>query len=134
MNTQKITNKSRRNGLVLMGFFFLVTLINNPLNAQQKNITVEGIVKSSIKPLDGVSIYLKGSSTGTISKANGSFKFPTKLKTGDVLIFSFLGFTKQSVVINEESTNLNILMEEAPVEMLSALNSNKPYKSKRRKN
>ena len=125
-NTKKIKNNSYRNRLILMSFFFLITLISNPLNAQEKNITVKGIVKSDVEPLDGVSIYLKGSTTGTISKANGSFTFPSKLKAGDVLVFSYLGFTKQSIVITKESTNLDVVMVESPVEILSALNSNKP--------
>lgn len=133
-NKKKIKNNTYKNGLILMSFFFLITLISNPLSAQEKNITVKGVVKSNAEPLDGVSIYLKGSTTGTISKANGSFTFPSKLKAGDILVFSYLGFTKQSIVITKDSANLDILMVESPIEVLSALNSNKPYKSKRPKN
>ena len=80
-----------------------------------------------------MSIYLKNSKTGTVSKADGSFTFPSQLQAGDVLIFSYLGYEKKSLIINVTSTYLEILMKEAPIDVLSAVNSNKRFKSKRLK-
>ena len=119
--------------LFLIGFLLLTTILSNSLQAQDKSITVKGIINSKIGYLDGVSIYLKGSKTGTISKADGSFIFPLQLQTGDVLIFSYLGYEKKSLVVNETTTNLKVFMEEAPIDVLSAINSNKRFKSKRQK-
>ncbi|GGI56652.1 carboxypeptidase-like regulatory domain-containing protein [Winogradskyella haliclonae] len=128
-----LQNSTSNKVLLLMGFIFLATILCNPLQAQNKSITVKGIVNSEIGPLDGVSIYLKNSKTGTVSKADGSFTFPSQLKAGDVLIFSYLGYDKQSVVITETSSYLDIFMKEAPIDVLSAVNTNKRYKSKRSK-
>ena len=126
-------NSTSNKVLLLMGFLFVATFLYNPLQAQNKSITVKGIVNSDIGPLDGVSIYLKNSKTGTVSKADGSFTFPSQLKAGDILIFSYLGYDKQSIVITETSSYLDIFMKEAPIDVLSAVNSNKRYKSKRPK-
>lgn len=119
--------------LFLLGFILLTTILSNPLQAQDKSITVKGVINSEIGPLDGVSIYLKNSKTGTVSKADGSFTFPSQLQEGDVLIFSYLGYEKKSLIINVTSTYLEILMKEAPIDVLSAVNSNKRFKSKRLK-
>ena len=116
--------------LFLIGFILLTTILSNPLRAQDKSITVKGVINSEIGPLDGVSIYLKNSKTGT---ADGSFTFPSQLQAGDVLIFSYLGYEKKSLIINVTSTYLEILMKEAPIDVLSAVNSNKRFKSKRLK-
>ena len=119
--------------LFLLGFILLTTILSNPLQAQDKSITVKGVINSEISPLDGVSIYLKNSKTGTVSNADGSFTFPSQLQAGDVLIFSYLGYEKKSLIINVTSTYLEILMKEAPIDVLSAVNSNKRFKSKRLK-
>ena len=119
--------------LFLIGFILLTTILSNHLQAQDKSITVKGVINSEIGPLDGVSIYLKNSKTGTVSKADGSFTFPSQLQAGDVLIFSYLGYEKKSLIINVTSTYLEILMKEAPIDVLSAVNSNKRFKSKRLK-
>ena len=119
--------------LLIIGFLLLATILSNPLQAQDKTVTVKGVINSEIDPLDGVSIYLKNSKIGTVSKADGSFTFPSQLQVGDVLIFSYLGYEKQSLVVNATSTNLEIFMKEAPIDVLSAVNSNKRFKSKRPK-
>ena len=119
--------------LLLIGFLLLTTILSNPLQAQDKTVTVKGVINSEIGPLDGVSIYLKNSKIGTVSKADGSFTFPSPLQVGNVLIFSYLGYEKQSLVVKETSTYLEIFMKEAPIDVLSAVNSNKRFKIKRPK-
>lgn len=132
MKTLETQNKIKKS-ITLLVLLFTLTSISNNLNAQTRTVTIKGIINSDIGPLDSVSIYLKNSKTGTISKGDGTFTFPTQLKVGDVLIFSYLGYEKQSFVIKQTSSFLDIFMKEAPVDILSATNSNKPYKSKRSK-
>ncbi len=119
--------------LLIMGFLFVATFLYSPLLAQNKSVTVKGAIKSDIGPLDGVSIYLKNSKTGTVSKSDGTFSFPSKLKLGDVLIFSYLGYEKQEIIIKPSSSYLDIFLNEAPIDVLSAVNTNRPFKSKRSK-
>lgn len=120
-------------------FFFglLITffLLSNSVNAQE--IQVKGIVKGQYEEetelLSGVSVYLKGTNEGVTTNKKGEFTFPKKLKKGDVLFFSYLGFEKQNVKITEKSSFLTITLKEEDIEMLGALNSQKKYKSKRTK-
>jgi len=119
--------------LFILSLLFLTTTLCNTLQAQNKSVTVKGVINSEIGPLDGVSIYLKNSKTGTVSKTDGSFTFPSKLQVGDVVIFSYLGYEKQSLTVKETSTYVEIFMKEAPIDVLSAVNNNKKFKSKRPK-
>ena len=110
----------------------MISLFSNIVSAQEM-VNVKGVVKSDNEALADVSIYVKGSSTGTVSKSNGSFTYPNPIQVGKTLVFSFLGYTTREIVITPESTYLEVIMEEAPVDILSAPNTNKPYKSKRQR-
>ncbi|MBX2917570.1 MAG: carboxypeptidase-like regulatory domain-containing protein [Cyclobacteriaceae bacterium] len=82
---------------------------------------LKGVVLASKDnaPLAGVNIYLKGTSIGTFSDAEGKFTFPRNLATGEVLVFSFVGLLKQELIV---STNLpesvEVRLEEDPINIL----------------
>ena len=120
--------------LLVLGLFFALFLFSNATNAQ---IQVKGIVKGQtiekIDVLNGANIFLNGTKIGSISNKKGEFTFPQKLKKGDVLIFSYLGFVKKRIKITENSSYLTVILQEDENQMLGALNSNKRYKSKRSK-
>ena len=71
--------------------FLLLLLFSgmNVLFAQGKTIT--GTVTDGTGPLPGVSILIKGTSTGTESDFDG--KYSISANVGDVLVFSFVGMT-----------------------------------------
>ena len=64
----------------------------------------------------------------------GKFTFPKKLKTGDVLVFSYLGYETQKVSITDKTSFITLELTPDMVEMIGAVDTNKPYKSKRKKN
>jgi hypothetical protein len=71
---------------------------------------VKGTVKDADKqPLQGVSVYLKGTTVGTVTDAEGNFTFPQELQPGDVLIFAYIGFETREYVVGKDSA--------APIEM-----------------
>jgi hypothetical protein len=75
------------------------------------NGQVTGVVTSAEdgSALPGVNIVLRGTTTGTVTDFNGKFDFPTSLKEGDVLVFSFIGLeTKEFAVSKKIAANLNI--------------------------
>ena len=96
-----------------------------------KNEEQQTIEKLEI--LNGANIFLKGTKTGTSSDRKGKFTFPKKLKAGDVLEISYLGFVTKRIKIKQNSSYLKITLQEDNNEMLGAVNSNKRYKSKRKK-
>ncbi len=84
----------------------------NPKDIQasqfENNILVKGNVSENSIPLPGASIVLEGSSIGTQTNFDGDFEFPEKLKKGDVLVISYIGFTTQKAVITNEKSVFNI--------------------------
>lgn len=82
--------------------------------AQEKGVwRVSGIVKDQHGvPLPGVTIILKGSSTGTATDASGKFKMHFIDENETVtLVFSFIGMISQEVVVKDFiKENLEIVM------------------------
>lgn len=137
MKTFKIQTIVR--SICLIAIFMLSGLLTNDMYAQtnstktnqNEKLTVSGVVTDDKGALPGVNIVLKGESVGTITDENGIFTFPKALSSGDVLVFSFLGYEKQEVKIDAQTTVLKITMSSDLVEIMGAPNSNTPYKSKR---
>ena len=124
-----------KSACITLGLFLSIFFFSSSFQAQE--IQVKGIVKGktldNTEILKGANIFLKGTKTGTSSNKKGEFIFPQKLKIGDILEISYLGFFKKTITIKENSTYLNITLQEDNNHMLGALNSNKRYKSKRPK-
>jgi len=75
---------------------------------QQK--TVSGKVTDEYgEPLPGVTIVVKGTTTGTVTNADGEFSL-ANLPADAVLQFSFVGMKTQEVVVGNQTT-INITME-----------------------
>ena len=75
----------------------------------QKTVTGQ-VVDQTGEPLIGVSIQVKGSTTGTITDFDGNFAMPN-VKAGDVLVFSYVGYTSQEVTVGNQST-INVTLSE----------------------
>ena len=79
--------------LLLIGILFS----SFTMFAQQ---TVKVVVKdkTSGEPLPGVSVVVKGTTRGTETDFDGNFTLE-KVKTGDTLVFRYLGYADNEVVI-----------------------------------
>ena len=84
INSNNYTMKTKFNGFLTL-FLALVVQISF---AQEK--TISGTVSDESGPLPGVSVLIKGTTTGTETDFDG--KYSIKAKTGDVLVFSYLGY------------------------------------------
>lgn len=91
---------------VFLSLFFCVPVI---LYSQQ--LKVSGTIKDAKTNdvLPGVSIVIKGTTTGTSSGMDGVYSIQAKIN--DVLIFSYLGYQAKEVKITTQ--NLNISLEES---------------------
>lgn len=77
--------------------------------------TVKGTVEASDgEPLPGVSIAIKGTTTGTITDIDGHFQL--QAEPDDVLQFSFIGFKVKEVLVGQQTT-LDIVLEETLVSL-----------------
>lgn len=68
---------------------------------------IKGIVVDEFgDPLPGVNVLLAGSQIGISTDREGKFEFPQKLKEGDVLVFSFIGFQIKEYRIRKGETSV----------------------------
>ncbi len=83
----------------------------NAAPASQENLTVSGVVTSAADqlPLIGVSVQVKGTSTGSITDLDGNYS--VSVASGQTLVFSYIGFKTQEIQITNQKT-LNVVMEE----------------------
>ncbi|PWD98472.1 SusC/RagA family TonB-linked outer membrane protein [Marinilabilia rubra] len=79
----------------------------------QTNLIQGKVTDSGGEPLPGVSIVIKGTSTGTITDVDGNFQ--VEASPSDVLQFSFIGFDKLEVPVGDDTSFRNISMQESVV-------------------
>ncbi len=87
-------------------FFIFLLGLNLQMIAQ---VTIQGTVKSATdgSTLPGVSILLKGTTTGTVTGLNGHYSISAP-KNG-TLVFSYVGFKSQEILIgNQKTININL--------------------------
>ena len=77
-----------------------------------QKITVSGnLTDSQGEGLIGATIFEEGTNNGTITDFNGSFEVSVKGK-GAVLIFSYLGYSTKKVTVDNETSSMNVRLEE----------------------
>lgn len=78
----------------------------------QTEKTITGTVISNLdgELLIGVSVAVKGSTIGTVTDING--KYSIKASQGQTLVFSYIGFIMQEIVINNQNTIDVLLVED----------------------
>jgi ferric enterobactin receptor len=93
---------------LLMAFFSVA-------GAYAQTKTIKGkVVDSSEQPVIGASVKVKGTTTGTITDANGEFAI--KASSKDVLVFSFVGYTSEEDAVGSKAT-FNVTLKESSVQM-----------------
>ena len=84
---------------------------NNISVAQQSDGIVKGlVVDQSGEPLIGVSITVKGQTTGTVTDVNG--RYSLKAAPGTTLVFSYIGYTPKEVKANS-GKELNVTLAQS---------------------
>ncbi|MDJ1481283.1 TonB-dependent receptor [Cytophagaceae bacterium YF14B1] len=92
----------RKIQLLLMSFLFIST-ISLTVQAQERVVTGRVIDSGTNDPLPGVSVIVKGTTTGSITDATGKYSI-TVAQSNAILQFSFIGFATKEVTINGQST------------------------------
>ncbi|MCF7567506.1 SusC/RagA family TonB-linked outer membrane protein [Sabulilitoribacter arenilitoris] len=76
--------------------------------AQEK--TISGTVSDETGlPLPGTTVLVKGTSSGTSTDFDGNYSIDAS--TGDILVFSFVGYTSQEITVGSSNT-INVTMQE----------------------
>ena len=102
----------------------------------EKSIVVKGtLLDEDGLPLPGASVHLEGTPRGTSTNFDGYFEFPEKLRQGDVLTFSFIGYTSKKVIIDNKNsaknTFLKVDMKMDSCILVGKIAVKKVYKSKK---
>ncbi|MBK5721878.1 TonB-dependent receptor [Dysgonomonas sp. Marseille-P4677] len=98
------------NHIVLSTNISINTVIKNGEKQQSKEIT--GTVKDeNSEPLAGVTVLVKGTTSGTVTDENGKFMIRVQNNQSITLIFSLLGFIVQEVKVGDK-TEVHVMMQE----------------------
>jgi TonB-dependent SusC/RagA subfamily outer membrane receptor len=96
--------KTKLNGFLTLLLAFVVQI------SFAQNKSVSGVVSDqSGTPLPGATVLVKGTNNGTTSDFDGNYTIQTA--SGDVLIFSFIGYVAKEVNVGD-SANINVTLEE----------------------
>lgn len=81
------------------------------MKAASQSLTVSGVVTSATDkmPLIGVSVLVKGTTNGTITDFDGNYSLG--VEKGQTLVFSYIGFITQEIVIADQKS-LNVELKE----------------------
>ncbi len=88
-------------------FSLLLALSMQFAFAQERTIT--GTVSDAIGPIPGVNVLVKGTKIGVQTGFDG--KYSIKAKTGDVLVYSFVGMKETTANVGT-SSNVNVRMDQ----------------------
>lgn len=97
-------------------FILLISLII-PFNLFAQTTAITGtVIDAGNEPLIGVSILVKGTTTGTLTDPDGGFS--VNAKKGDVLVFSYMGMKTKEVTLGDDK-NLQITLSDDSSIMLN---------------
>jgi iron complex outermembrane receptor protein len=88
----------------------LFLLIFLPIVGWSQSINISGKVSDNKDVIPGVSVSVKGTSKGATTDFNGNYEI--SVAKGDVLVFSFIGYTSQEITISNQSI-INVTLKES---------------------
>jgi len=86
---------------------------DSPTSVNQEFSVKGTVVSGDGEPLPGVTIIVKGTSTGTITDIDGAFAL-NGIKSSDVLVFSFIGMKTQEIAVGSQ-TAFSVVMEDETI-------------------
>lgn len=93
--------------IFLISFFSL--LFFSGIDAIAQNTTVTGTVTDADgKPIENVSVAVKGTNNGTTTAANGTFRLVVTKPSGNRLVFSSVGFTDKEITQSGSSISIQL--------------------------
>ncbi|WP_026236160.1 SusC/RagA family TonB-linked outer membrane protein [Pontibacter roseus] len=94
--------------VLLLNFLFLFALLGQVM-AQSRTVTGKVTAAGDGVPLPGVSVVVKGTTTGTATNADGSFSVNVPADAG-TLVFRYIGYVTKEVAVGSNST-VNVALE-----------------------
>lgn len=101
----------------LCSVLWLLCLAGSLAMAQDLNLSGRVTIAGSDDPLPGVTITVKGTTISTVTNPDGTYTLALSGMSEATVEFSFIGFKPVSQTVNSSNANLNISLEEAPLEV-----------------
>ena len=95
---------------ILLASCMCLTIAWSNVMAQERSVTGKVTAEEDGSPLPGVNVVLKGSTTGTVTDSEGSYKLSLP-QEGGTLVFSFIGLKTQEILVGQQSV-LDVQMGE----------------------
>ena len=96
----------------MKNFLLILSCLCIAIMTQAQERTVTGTVVDGLKdPLIGVSIQQKGTDNGTITDADGRFSLTIRTNADAVLVFSYIGYVSQEIIVGNQQV-LNVTLSE----------------------
>jgi len=97
--------------LMIKKLFLLWIALLPVFNVFAQQRTVSGMVTDEADgtPLIGVNIVIKGTTTGTVTDANGYYSI--EASPGDVLVYSYVGYNIREIEVGDQ-TEINVSLEQ----------------------
>jgi hypothetical protein len=106
-------------------FMLFMMAVNYCFGQSSKQTTIIGkVIGPQDEPIQYANVYLKGTSTGTVTNSKGMFKFQTNLKGSYTLIISLIGFVDYEKQLNLPSVNKYSLEIQLKEKLLDLGNAN----------
>jgi TonB-dependent starch-binding outer membrane protein SusC len=101
----------RRKSICLIIPLLLLTINHVEAFQQSRRVTGQVVSRTEIEGLPGVAVTIKGTNRGTVTDIDGRYNIEV-LSSESVLVFSFIGYTPQEVLVGNQST-INIDLSES---------------------
>lgn len=88
----------------------LLVLILSGLGVEAQTHQISGTVNDAQGPLAGATVYVKGSTNGTITDFNGNWKL--EVNDNDSLTISYMGYQSTTIAVDGKSELGNVTLEE----------------------
>jgi len=99
----------------------LDVLSNSKSDIDQHKIVTGKVTDSSGLPLPGVTVMIKGTSSGTVTNVEGGYSL-TNIPENSVLVFSFVGMKTQEISVAKNSTvNVTLVADAIGIEEVVAI-------------
>jgi len=89
---------------------FILLLSLMPMSGFAQKLITGLVTDSSNEPITGASIFVKGSSVGTITGLDGSYQI--KANKNDILTFSYIGYNSYETKVENRSI-INVVLQES---------------------
>jgi TonB-linked SusC/RagA family outer membrane protein len=125
-----IINKHKHMKQKLLSFFLVCTLLVGVTYAQNRQVSGKVTSASDGTPVQGVSVAVQGTSTAT--QTDGSGNFSINVAGNATLVFSYVGYQRQSIAVADRTTlNVQLTTDETSLDevVITALGVKKEKKS-----